>query len=112
MIEIDDNACLELSAAGDKSMMLDKDVHITLREMWCEYPPKCFEPGGIRLFYSISLIEKLLKGLPLLQELLPPTYAQLVPATSLLVKGSMLIFQGIIQSHSEAQLGYNLVQWI
>ena len=69
VIEIDADASLESSAAGDESMMLDKDVHIPLREMWCEYPPKRFGPGGSRLSYSISLIEKLLKGLPLIQVL-------------------------------------------
>ena len=90
-----------LSAAGDKSMMLEENVHIPLREMWCKYPPKHFGPGGIQLSYSISLIEKLLKGLPLLQELLPPTYAHPVPATSLPVKGSMSSLQRIIHSHSE-----------
>jgi hypothetical protein len=47
VIEIDDNASLELSAAGDKSMMLGKDVHIPLREMCCKYPPKRFGPGEI-----------------------------------------------------------------
>ena len=101
VIEIDADASLESSAAGDESMMLDKDVHIPLREMWCEYPPKRFGPGGSRLSYSISLIEKLLKGLPLVQELLPPIYAHPVHATSLPIKGSMSILRRIIHSHSE-----------
>jgi hypothetical protein len=68
VIEIDDNVSLaSLSAAEDKSMMLEENIniHIPLKEMWCEYPPKRFGPSGIRLLYSISLIEKLLKGLPL-----------------------------------------------
>jgi hypothetical protein len=68
VIEIDDFASLVLSA-GNQSLVLDKDVHIPLSEMWCEYPPPCFRPGGIQLSYSISLIEKLLKGLPLIQVL-------------------------------------------
>jgi hypothetical protein len=102
VIEIDDNASLaSLSAAGDESMMLEENVHIPLKEMWCEYPPKRFGPRGIQLLYSISLIEKLLKGLPLLQELLPPTYVHPVPATSLPVKGGMSILRRILHSHSE-----------
>ena len=51
--------------------------------------------------YSISLIEKLLKGVPLIQELLPPTYVNPVPVTSLPVKGHMSILQRIIHSHSD-----------
>jgi hypothetical protein len=47
------------------------------------------------------MIEKLLKGLPLLQELLPPTYAHSVPATSLPVKGGMSILRRILHSNSE-----------
>ncbi len=82
-------------------MMLEENVHIPLKEMWCEYPPKRFGPRGIQLLYSISLIEKLLKGLPLLQELVPPTYAHSVPATSLPVKGGMSILRRILHSHSE-----------
>jgi hypothetical protein len=102
VIEIDDNASLaSLSAAGYSSMMLEENVHIPLKEMWCKYPPKRFGPSGIQLLYSISLIEKLLKGLPLLQELLPPTYVHPVPATSLPVKGGTSILRRILHSHSE-----------
>ena len=68
--------------------------------MWCEYPP-CFGPGEIRLSYSISLIEKLVIGLSLIQELLLPMYANPVPATSLPAKGHMSILRRIIHSQSE-----------
>ena len=98
--EIDDDAPLVSSATNEK-LVLDEDVHIPLTEMWCEYPPPRFGTGGIRLSYSISLIEKLVKNLPLIQELLPPTYANPVPATSLPVKGHMSILRRIIHSHSE-----------
>ena len=89
--EIDEDSPL-VSSATTERLVLDNDVHIPLTEMWCEYPPPCFGPGGNQLSYSISLIEKLLKGLPLIQELLPPTYANPVPATSLPVKGHISNF--------------------
>ncbi|KAI2490875.1 hypothetical protein MHU86_23698 [Fragilaria crotonensis] len=101
MIEIDDDASLVMSGATNESLQLDENVHIPLKAMWCQYPPPSFGPKGTRLSYSISLIEKLLKGLPRIQELLPPTYANPVPATSLPVKGHISILRRIIHSHSE-----------
>ncbi len=117
VVEIDDNASL-VSSAESESMMLDKDVHLPFREMWCEYPPPSFGPGGIQLSYSISLIENLLKGLPLLiQELLPPTYVpptyvHPVPTTSLPDPGSMSICEGSYKATLKAQFGCHLVKWI
>jgi hypothetical protein len=101
MIEIDDDASLVLSGATNERLQLDENVHIPLKAMWCQYPPPSFGSKGTRLSYSISLIEKLLKGLPHIQELLPPTYANPVPATSLPVKGHISILRRIIHSHSD-----------
>ncbi|KAI2512121.1 hypothetical protein MHU86_2208 [Fragilaria crotonensis] len=101
VIEIDDDGSVVVLEATKEGLQLDENVHIPLKATWCEYPPPRFGPNGIRLSYSISLIEKLLKGLPRIQELLPPTYANPVPATSLPVKGHISILRRIIHSHSE-----------
>ena len=57
---------------------------------WCQYPPPLLKGGG-RLVYDQKDADGLLASLPLLRQLLPLPFEQLLPAGALTLKGKMTL---------------------
>jgi hypothetical protein len=67
---------------------------------WCQYPPPKLKGGG-RLVYDQKDADSLFTSLPLLRQLLPLPFEQLLPAGALELKGEMSLQQREEHTKSE-----------
>ena len=67
----------------------ESPVHPTNLECWCKYPPGMMH--GIRYDFRIGVMRKVFEKLPLMKNLLPSPYQTVIPRTSLVVRGEMLL---------------------
>ena len=56
---------------------------------WCAYPPRCIQEGLHSVGYANELLTQWLEDLPVLKQLIPPTYSDSPPLSRLLVRGEI-----------------------